>query len=110
MALLYGIPVWGFAFYWSMLATLLTVRAMRRKMPFALTWWAFTFPVGTCVTGTTQLANYTGLQLFAWFAIVLFFGLLLAWFTAAVGTLRGIKQGHILHVPTKAPPVKSKKG
>lgn len=110
MALLYGIPVWGFAFYWSMIAALLTIRAMRRKMPFALTWWAFTFPVGTCVTGTTQLAHYTGLSMVSWMAVVLFFGLLLAWLIAAVGTARGLKQGHILHVPAKAPPVKSRKG
>ena len=28
-------------------------------MPFALTWWSLTFPVGTFVTGTTQLAVHT---------------------------------------------------
>ena len=70
MAILYGVPVWGFAMLWFCLATLLTLRALRRKMPFALTWWAFTFPVGTCVTGTTQLALHTGLPVFQWIAII----------------------------------------
>ena len=29
-------------------------------LPFSLTWWSFTFPVGTCVTATTTLALATG--------------------------------------------------
>ena len=57
--ILYGVPVWGFAVLWIALATALTVRTLRRGMPFALTWWSLTFPVGTFVTGTTQLALHT---------------------------------------------------
>ena len=110
MAVLYGVPVWGFAMFWFCLASLLTLRALRRKMPFALTWWAFTFPVGTCVTGTTQLALHTGLPAFEWAAITLFIFLLLAWLTAALGTFRGIKSGSILHNPTSIVHIKSKKG
>ena len=63
-AVLFGVPVWGFAVLWIALATELTVRTLRRGMPFALTWWSLTFPVGTFVTGTTQLANHTGLPAF----------------------------------------------
>ena len=55
-AILYGVPVWGFAVLWIALATSLTVRTLRRGMPFGLTWWSLTFPVGTFVTGTAQLA------------------------------------------------------
>ena len=58
-AILYGVPVWGFAVLWIALATALTVRTLRRGMPFALTWWSLTFPVGTFVTGTSQLAACT---------------------------------------------------
>jgi len=109
MATLYGIPVWGFAFYWSFMAALLTLRAFRKKMPFALTWWAFTFPVGTCVTGTTQIALHTGLPLFEWAAVLLFVGLLCAWLTAAIGTLRGFRGHQVLHAPARAPEVASRK-
>lgn len=56
-AVLFGVPVWGFALLWIVLATELTVRTVRRGMPFALTWWSLTFPVGTFVTGTTQLGR-----------------------------------------------------
>lgn len=110
MAILYGVPVWGFAVFWSCLAGLLTLRAMRRKMPFALTWWAFTFPVGTCVTGTTQLALHTGLPVFQWAAIILFSALIGAWIIAAIGTIKGLKGGHILKPTINAPEVQAVKG
>ena len=34
-AILYGVPVWGFALLWIALATALTVRTLVRGMPFA---------------------------------------------------------------------------
>lgn len=110
MSILYGVPTWGFAALWFCVASLLTLRAMKRKMPFALTWWAFTFPVGTCVTGTTQLARHTGLPAFEWGAIFLFAFLILAWSTAALGTLKGLRTGKVLKNPTSVVHVKSKKG
>lgn len=110
MAILYGVPTWGFAFFWSIMASLLTIRAIKRKMPFALTWWAFTFPVGTCVTGTTQLALHTELVAFEWAAIILFCFLLLTWLVAAMGTMIGLKTGKIFVVPVNAPPAVAQKG
>ncbi|MEC4728266.1 TDT family transporter [Shewanella sp. D64] len=109
MAIIYGVPIWGFALFWSILASLLTLRALGKKMPFALTWWAFTFPVGTCVTGTTQLALHTGLAVFQWASIVLFGGLICAWIIAAIGTIKGFKGGHIFKTPLIATHVISKK-
>ena len=52
------------------MAAALTRRAAKRKMGFALTWWSFTFPVGTCVTGTSQLAVHTDLVMFRWAAVL----------------------------------------
>ena len=75
-AILYGVPVWGFAVLWIALATALTIRTLRRGMPFALTWWSLTFPVGTFVTGTTQLAVHTGLPAFRVAAAIAYVGLL----------------------------------
>ena len=56
----YGIPVLGLAALWSIRAASITVRTARDGLPFSLTWWSFTFPVGTCVTGATALAVATG--------------------------------------------------
>ena len=58
-------------------------------MPFALTWWSLTFPVGTFVTGTTQLALHTGLPAFRVAAVIAYAGLLGTWGLVAVRTARG---------------------
>ncbi|MGV0605759.1 TDT family transporter [Mycolicibacterium sp. XJ1904] len=107
-AVLFGVPVWGFAVLWIVLATELTVRTMRRGMPFALTWWSLTFPVGTFVTGTTQLANHTGLPAFQVAAAVAYAGLLGTWALVAVRTMGG-SFGGALFAPAAAGPVKAKK-
>lgn len=108
-SILFGVPVFGFAFLWTLMATLLTLRAHKRQMKFALTYWAFTFPVGTCVTGTTQLANHTGLPLFQWISISYFCGLILAWTVAAFGTTRGMITGHLFRLPKPSGPIISTK-
>lgn len=107
-AVVYGVPMWGFMLLWLPLATLLTVRAMRRQMPFALTWWSFTFPIGTCVTGTSQLANHTGLLLFQWFAVALYLLLLATWLAVAVRTAHGSLRGQLLSPVAAGPAIASK--
>jgi C4-dicarboxylate transporter/malic acid transport protein len=107
-AILYGVPVWGFAVLWISLATSLTVRTLRRGMPFALTWWSLTFPVGTFVTGTTQLAVHTGLPAFRVAAAIAYIGLLSTWCLVAVRTLRGGLRGNIF-APPSADPIKAHK-
>ncbi|MGV0851818.1 TDT family transporter [Mycolicibacterium phlei] len=107
-AVLFGVPVWGFAVLWIVLATELTVRTMRRGMPFALTWWSLTFPVGTFVTGTAQLADHTGLPAFEVAAVVAYVALLGTWALVAVGTARGGLAG-TLFTPPPVDPVKARK-
>jgi tellurite resistance protein TehA-like permease len=70
------------------IAALITLRALRRGLPFSLTWWSFTFPVGTVVTGTAELAVPTRGREFAWLAACLFAMLLAAWGVAFANTLR----------------------
>jgi tellurite resistance protein TehA-like permease len=104
-AVLFGVPVWGFALLWITLATQLTVRTLRRGMPFALTWWSLTFPVATFVTGTTQLANHTGLPAFRIAAVVAYVGLLCTWGLVAVQTARGSLGGSLFTPPPTAGPI-----
>lgn len=99
-AVFYSVPIFGFVILWSCFAILLTLRARHKNMKFALTYWAFTFPVGTCVTGTAQLAHHTGLPLFAWGSVFFYIGLLAAWAVAAFGTTRGMITGHLFRPPS----------
>ncbi|MFE5937262.1 TDT family transporter [Streptomyces sp. NPDC056470] len=102
-AVLYGVPVMGFALLWLALAGAMVLRARRRGMGFAMTWWAFTFPVGTCVTGAEGLALHTGLAAYRWLAIALYVFLVAAWLVAGFHTLRGLFSGALLAAPGRGP-------
>ena len=74
--LVYGVLTLGFALLWTGIATAITLRTVRSGLPFSLTWWSFTFPVGTCVTGLSGLADHTGSVLLTVAAMIYFVGLL----------------------------------
>ncbi|MFC7883979.1 TDT family transporter [Streptomyces sp. NPDC057376] len=103
LAVLYGVPVTGFALMWLCLAVAHVVRARREGMGFSMTWWSFTFPVGTCVTGAAALARHTGLAAYDVLAVVLYGVLVTAWAVAAVHTARGLFSGVLLAGPRPAP-------
>ncbi|WP_228714079.1 TDT family transporter [Prauserella endophytica] len=90
--LLYGVPTWGFAMMWLVLAAALTLRTIRAGLPFALTWWSFTFPLGTVVTGTSALAARVHSGLFSLVAVALYGLLVVAWATVAARTSRPVVQ------------------
>lgn len=102
LAVLYGVPVMGFALLWFGLATAHVVRARRHGMGFAMTWWAFTFPVGTCVTGAAALARHTGLVVYEGLTVALYAVLVVAWAVAALHTARGLLSGALLAAPAPA--------
>ena len=106
-AVLYGVPVLGFALLWLLLAGALVVHAGRGGMRFTMTWWAFTFPVGTCVTGAASLARHTGLDALGWLAVLLYVLLAAAWVVALSCTVRGLFSGALLAAPRTVSPAPS---
>jgi C4-dicarboxylate transporter/malic acid transport protein len=96
LAVLYGVPVLGFALFWVALAAAITVRTARAGLPFSLTWWSFTFPLGTVVTGASGLAARTGSGMLSALAVALYAMLVGAWAVVAVRTLRGARRGDLL--------------
>lgn len=102
-AVLYGIPVMGFALLWLVLSTAHVVRARRQGMGFSMSWWAFIFPVGTCVTGAAALARHTGLLVYSAGAVGLYVVLVAGWAVTAWGTVRGLLSGELPAGPRPAP-------
>ena len=102
-AVAFGVPMFGFMMLWLPIAALLTWRAARLKMGFALTWWSFTFPVGTCVTGTSQLAKHTELVAFEVVAVAMYVGLLVAWVLVGLRTATDAVRGPLLTPPLVSP-------
>ena len=83
-----------------------TLRTARqdKELPFGLTGWSFTFPVGTCVTGTIGLAARTGADLLRVGAAGLFLLLLAAWLIVAIRTVHGGASGSLFLPAAAAPP------
>lgn len=88
-AIVIGFAVAGFVVLWTTISGLVTVRAVRTRLPFSLTWWSFTFPVGACVVGFDALARLSGSAAAAALAVVYFIGLVGAWGVVAVRTFHG---------------------
>ncbi|GAA1907590.1 TDT family transporter [Williamsia serinedens] len=91
----YGFAMGGFGILMFALATMLTVHVARRGLSFSLTWWSFTFPVGTCVTGATALGTAAGISVIHAMAVALYVVLLGAWATVATHTIRGTITGRV---------------
>jgi len=103
--LVYGLPVWGFAILWLTIAGAITIRTLSQQLPFSLTWWSFTFSVGTVVTGTSALATATGAHAFSAAAVIFYAGLLLAWAVVATRTARAAWLGELLRPPLTTPAI-----
>jgi C4-dicarboxylate transporter/malic acid transport protein len=102
MSVLYGAPVWGFAIGWLAIVAAITLRTARTGLPFSLTWWSFTFPVGTLVTGTSQLSVHTHAAFLSIAAIALYVALVGAWLVVAPRTARGAYRGRLFLAPSAA--------
>jgi C4-dicarboxylate transporter/malic acid transport protein len=95
----YGLPVEALALAWAAVATVITVRTARQGLPFSLTWWSFTFPVGTCVTGMTGLALATGSTGLRVAAAIGYVALAAAWLIVAARTTQASARGWLFLPP-----------
>ena len=91
-----GLMLWGFSVWWLVLSVLKTGYALvKRTLKFALSWWAFTFPIGALAVATGSLNGLLKLQFMNMLQIILTIFLFAVWLIVAVLTLRGIKDGSI---------------
>ena len=95
-ALVLMLLVWGFGVWWLVMASLLTLAARAAgQLPFALSWWGFTFPLGAFVAESLRLTRMLGWT--STFAIAIAAWLLLCflWAVTLVRTARGLASGAI---------------
>lgn len=92
-----GLLLWGFGLWWLVTAAALTLSAARRgELPFALSWWAFTFPLGAFVAASWRLGTQLALPpivAVGALALALLAGL---WLVTFVRTVRGVVSGALL--------------
>lgn len=88
--------LWGFGAFWLVLAMLFTWSVRKTApLPFSLTWWAFTFPLGAFALGSQRLGEVTGLTTplaFGWLAWALLAGI---WTLTLIKTIGGVASGKL---------------
>ena len=90
---------WGCCVWWVVMASLLTLAARAAgQLPFALSWWSFTFPLGSFIGESLRLNHLLGWG--STFAIGVAGWLLLCflWTITAVKTAGGIVNGTIFEM------------
>lgn len=91
-----GISLWGFAFFWLIFATIITWQHHKRiALSFAMSWWAFTFPLGAFVVSTGVMFQVTQAGFFQWVGIAALLGFIVIWALVATRTVKGVISGAI---------------
>ena len=109
-AVAFGVPMWGFMLLWMPMAAALTRRAAKRKMGFALTWWSFTLPRRDLRDGDQSVGCPYRPGDVSMGSRAFVRGLLLAWITVGVRTLRQSLDGNLLTPPVVSLQAAAQKG
>jgi C4-dicarboxylate transporter/malic acid transport protein len=89
--------LWGFGLWWLVMAVILTLVAARRgELPFALSWWAFTFPLGAFVAASWRLGTQLALPALLAVGAAALALLALLWTVTLVRTVHGVASGALL--------------
>ena len=88
--------LWGFGAWWLCMAALLTYSYWKRgQLPFALSWWAFTFPTGAFAVASFKLSGVVTLPGIYGLGLVAFGLLAMFWGVTLVRSLRGAIDGSL---------------
>lgn len=99
IGLIGGILLWGYGFWWMLLAILITGSYVRKGLPFNIGWWGYTFPLGVYSLATLRLSGLLGLPFFTIFGTILVALLALLWLLVGTLTLRGAWRGDLFVSP-----------
>lgn len=99
---LIAVLLWGYGLWWLGMACLITLRYFRDDVPFNLSWWAFTFPLGVYAVTTLNLAHTVPFTPFMALGTGLCGVLAVVWAIVASRTLAGAWHGDLFAAPCLA--------
>lgn len=87
---------WGFSAWWFVMACMMMRYYLKKiEVPFALTWWAFTFPSGALCIASAVAWKATGYASIYYFLILATLFMLIIWLIVFLRTARGMASGKI---------------
>jgi len=83
----FGLIFWGFGIWWVLMAIIMTLYYRKRLgLPYALSWWAFTFPLGAYVVASHSVATIFHLAIVDFIGFALYFLLVFFWSITLIKT------------------------
>ena len=90
----FGLIFWGFGIWWVIMAIFLTLHYIKKlKLPYAMSWWAFTFPLGAYVSGNHAIATIFKMKILDLTGFVLYWLLLFLWGITLIKTIIAVWKG-----------------
>jgi len=85
----FGFIFWGFGIWWFVMAVAMILHYMRNsKLPFALSWWAFTFPLGAYAAACHAVSTIFNIPLIDHIGFALYWLLFFIWFLTLRNTIK----------------------
>lgn len=95
---------WGFAVWAFAMAVVIVASYVRNLgLPYALSWWAYTFPLGALAVSTGVVWNVTGFESVHWIYVGLVAAVFGVWITVATQTAVAVWTGTVLESPHQPP-------
>lgn len=83
----FGFIFWGFGIWWTLMAIIMTLHYIRRlKLPYAMSWWAFTFPLGAYVAASHSISQIFKIALVDYIGFGLYWLLFSLWLITFINT------------------------
>ncbi len=83
----FGFLFWGFGIWWIIMAIAMTIHYIKKlKLPYAMSWWAFTFPLGAYVAASHAISLLFKIQLIDYIGFALYWLLVIFWLVTFVKT------------------------
>jgi len=93
---LFSLIFWSFGIWWLGMAIIMTLHCIRRiELPYAISWWAFIFPLGAYVGASYMLYQVYDIAVLGWFGFVLYWLLVGLWGLTLVRTIPHAYHGHL---------------
>ncbi len=90
----FGFIFWGLGIWWVIMAIAMTIHYIRKlKLPYAMSWWAFTFPLGAYVAASHTISTLFGIQLIDYIGFALYLLLVIFWLVTFVKTVINVYHG-----------------
>lgn len=91
-----GLIYWSFGFWWLIAASLITIiYILKRNLPYSLSWWAFTFPLGVYTVATYLISLNLECETIRFFGFLCYCLLAICWLIVFSNTFARVCNGSL---------------